>query len=76
MITTGEASHMSHQAKGMTTVALHVLFEADGGKTNFTFSVVHQTEDYAKAQETMGFYNGRGSAFKRMETVITSLIKK
>lgn len=57
-------------------VELHVLFEADGEKTNFTFSVVHETEDYAKAQEKMGFYNGWGSAFKRMETVIKSLTKK
>ena len=57
-------------------VELHVLFEADGEKTNFTFSVVHETEDYAKAQEKMGIYNGWGSAFKRMEIVIKSLTKK
>lgn len=57
-------------------VELHVLFEPDGDKTNFTFSVIHATEEYCKAQEKMGFYNGWGSAFTRMETVINSLIKK
>lgn len=57
-------------------VELHVLFEEDGDKTNFTFSVVHATEEYCKAQEKMGFYNGWGSAFTRMETVINSLVKK
>jgi uncharacterized protein YndB with AHSA1/START domain len=57
--------------KPMTeNVELHVTFEADGDKTNFEFSVVHETEDYAKAQEKMGFYNGWGSALNRMEVVI------
>src|SRR4030095_3473492 len=54
-------------------VELHVLFEADGEKTNFTFSVVHATEDYAKQQEKMGFYNGWGSAFTRMEALLKTL---
>jgi uncharacterized protein YndB with AHSA1/START domain len=57
-------------------VELHVLFEEDGDKTNFTFSVVHATEDYCKQQEKMGFYNGWGSAFTRMEAVINSQIQK
>ena len=56
-------------------VELHVSFEEAGDKTNFTFSVVHANEDYAKAQEKMGFYNGWGSAFRRMELVINSLTK-
>ena len=56
-------------------VELHVLFEADGDKTNFTFSVVHETESYAKAQEKMGFYNGWGSALTRLETIIKNQIK-
>jgi len=51
-------------------VELHVLFVADGSKTNFTFSVIHATEEYCKQQEKMGFYNGWGSAFNRMETLI------
>ena len=54
-------------------VELQVFFEADGDKTNFTFSVVHPTEEYCKQQEKMGFYNGWGSAFERLEALITSL---
>lgn len=57
-------------------VELHVFFEADGDKTNFTFSVIHATEEYCKAQEKMGFYNGWGSAFTRMEAVIDTLTRK
>lgn len=45
-------------------------------KTNFTFSVVHSTEDYAKQQEQMDFYKGWGSAFNRMEILLNNLIKK
>jgi uncharacterized protein YndB with AHSA1/START domain len=60
--------------KPMTeNVELHVSFEADGDKTNFEFSVIHETEDYAKAQEKMGFYNGWGSALNRMEEVINKI---
>jgi len=54
-------------------VELHVFFDQDGDKTNFTFSVVHPTEEYCKQQEKMGFYNGWGSAFERLETLISSL---
>ncbi len=57
-------------------VELHVVFEADGDKTKFTFSVVHATEDYAKQQEQMGFYNGWGSALNRLETLLTNLLKQ
>ena len=56
-------------------VELHVLFEEDGDKTNFTFSVVHATEEYCKQQEKMGFYNGWGSSFDRMEALINNQIK-
>lgn len=60
--------------KPMTeNVELHVSFEEDGDKTQFEFSVVHETEDYAKAQEKMGFYNGWGSALNRMEAVISNM---
>ena len=55
-------------------VELHVLFEEDGDKTNFTFSVIHASEEYCKQQERMGFYNGWGAAFVRMETVVYSQI--
>ncbi|OQP58879.1 SRPBCC domain-containing protein [Niastella populi] len=53
-------------------VVLHVLFEEEGDKTNFTFSVVHATEEYCKQQEKMGFYNGWGTAFDRMEKYLVS----
>jgi uncharacterized protein YndB with AHSA1/START domain len=56
-------------------VELRVEFEEDGDKTNFTFSVVHATEEYCKQQEKMGFYNGRGSAFERMEILLNNLTK-
>jgi uncharacterized protein YndB with AHSA1/START domain len=56
-------------------VELHVSFEADGDKTHFMFSVVHATEDYAKQQEKMGFYNGWGSTLNRLVAVIDSLKK-
>lgn len=56
-------------------VELHVEFEENGDKTNFTFSVIHATEEYCKQQEKMGFYNGWGSAFDRMEVLIKTLNK-
>ena len=46
------------------------LFEENGDKTNFTFSVIHPTEEYCKQQEKMGFYNGWGSAFDRLEKLV------
>ena len=48
-------------------VEIQALFEKNGDKTNFTFNVVHPTEDYCKKQEKMGFYNGWGSTFDRLE---------
>lgn len=57
-------------------VEMQSFFEKDGEKTNFTFNVIHATEEYCKAQEKMGFYNGWGSAFNRMETVIINQLKK
>lgn len=48
-------------------VELHVLFEAVGDQTKFTFSVIHATEEYCKQQEEMGFYNGWGSVFDNLE---------
>lgn len=54
-------------------VEMRSLFEKDGDKTQFTFSVVHPTEEYKIQQEKMGFYNGWGSAFKRLETLLSTL---
>jgi uncharacterized protein YndB with AHSA1/START domain len=54
-------------------VEIQALFEANGDKTNFTFNCIHPTEEYCKQQEKMGFYNGWGSAFDRLETFVNSL---
>ncbi len=53
-------------------VEMHVLFEENGDKTNFTFSIIHKTEEYCKQQEKMGFYNGWGSAFERLEKLVAN----
>ncbi len=53
-------------------VELQAIFEAEGDQTNFTFNVVHATEEYSKQQEKMGFYNGWGSAFERLEILVNS----
>ena len=54
-------------------VELQAFFEADGNRTKFVFNVVHATPEYCKQQEEMGFYNGWGSAFDRLETLVGSL---
>lgn len=54
-------------------VEIQAFFEKNGDKTNFTFNVVHPTEEYCKQQEAMGFKNGWGSTFDRLEEFITSL---
>jgi uncharacterized protein YndB with AHSA1/START domain len=63
--------------KPMTAgVEIQALFEENGDKTNFTFNVIHPTEEYCKQQEKMGFYNGWGSAFDRLETLVNTLHSK
>lgn len=56
-------------------VEIRALFEKDGKKTNFTFSVVHATEEYCKQQEKMGFYNGWGSTFNRLDEYLMTVAK-
>lgn len=51
-------------------VILQILFEEAGDTTHFTFSVIHPTEEYCRQQEKMGFYNGWGSAFNRLEEFV------
>lgn len=51
-------------------VEIQALFEEDGDKTKFTFNVVHPTEEYCKQQEKMGFYNGWGSTFERLNAFL------
>ena len=57
-------------------VEMQSHFEADGDKTNFTFHVVHETEEYCKQQEEMGFYNGWGSTFERLEEHLSAAVSK
>ncbi|MGB3467477.1 MAG: SRPBCC domain-containing protein [Cyclobacteriaceae bacterium] len=54
-------------------VELHAYFEKLENQTKFIFKVIHETEDYCKQQEKMGFYNGWGSAFDRLESIVTNL---
>jgi uncharacterized protein YndB with AHSA1/START domain len=54
-------------------VEIQAFFEKEGDKTNFTFNVIHPTEAYCKQQEKMGFYNGWGSAFDRLDAFANSL---
>lgn len=54
-------------------VEIQALFEANGDQTLFTFNVVHPTEEYCKQQEQMGFYNGWGSTFDRLENYVNNL---
>ena len=53
-------------------VEIQSIFEEDGDKTNFTFNVIHPTVEYCKQQEAMGFYNGWGSTFERLEEYLIS----
>jgi uncharacterized protein YndB with AHSA1/START domain len=48
-------------------VEIQALFEENGDKTNFTFNIVHPTEEYRIQQEKMGILNGWGSVFNRLE---------
>jgi uncharacterized protein YndB with AHSA1/START domain len=67
-------SYTTADFKPLTTgVEMVVLSDEEEDKTNFTFSVIHPTEEYCKQQEKMGFYNGWGSAFVRLEALINSL---
>ena len=54
-------------------VEIKALFEAKGEKTVFTFSVLHGTEEYKLAQEKMGFYNGWGSVFDRLNDFVKGI---
>lgn len=51
-------------------VELQVHLKAEGDKTKFTFHVVHESEEYCQQQEQMGFYNGWGSTFERLATLL------
>ncbi|MBL4663317.1 MAG: SRPBCC domain-containing protein [Flavobacteriaceae bacterium] len=64
----------SAEFKPMTSgVELQAIFEASGEKTNFTFNVVHPTEEYCRQQEKMGFMNGWGSVFDNLKEYVQSI---
>lgn len=52
-------------------VEIQAIFKADGEKTHFTFNCVHETEEYCKQQEQIGFYNGWGSVFERLNEFLS-----
>ena len=51
-------------------VEIQALFQADGNDTNFTFNVVHPTEEYRIQQEKMGIMNGWGTVFDRLSELL------
>jgi len=57
-------------------VQIQALFEENGDKTNFTFNIVHPTEEYRIQQEKMGILNGWGSVFERLETLVGNLVNQ
>ncbi len=55
-------------------VELQALFVDNGDTTKFTFNVVHPTEEYCRQQEKMGFMNGWGSVFDRLENHVSESV--
>lgn len=53
-------------------VEIQAIFKAEGDKTHFTFNCVHETKEYCKQQEEMGFYNGWASVFDRLSEFLES----
>lgn len=56
-------------------VILEVILEEKGEQTYFTFNVVHPTEAYKIQQEKMGIYNGWGSVFDRLDSLLKNLVE-
>lgn len=54
-------------------VIISASFKAAGDKTEFTFQVIHATEEYKQQQEQMGFEKGWGSTFARLDELVASL---
>ncbi|MBX2844331.1 MAG: SRPBCC domain-containing protein [Flammeovirgaceae bacterium] len=55
-------------------VEVQALFEEKGEQTNFKFNVVHPTAEYCLQQEKMGFMNGWGSVFDRLEELLSAKV--
>lgn len=56
-------------------VQIESLFKEKGNKTDFTFNVIHPTEDYKIQQEKMGILNGWGSVFERLDELLKNATK-
>lgn len=54
-------------------VEIQSLFKANGNQTDFTFNVVHPTEDYKIQQEKMGIMNGWGGVFDRLDQLLKTI---
>lgn len=54
-------------------VEIQSLFKANGDKTDFTFKVIHPTEEYKTQQEKMGIMNGWGSVFDRLQGLLSKM---
>ncbi|WP_436515580.1 SRPBCC family protein [Ekhidna sp. To15] len=56
-------------------VIMEVYLESESeNKTEFTFKVIHETEEYKLQQEKMGVYNGWGSVFERLADFLAKKI--
>ena len=53
-------------------VEIQAFFEEAGDQTNFTFNVVHPTEEYCRQQEQMGCMKGWGSVFNGLEEFVSA----
>ena len=53
-------------------VEMQSWFEDKGEETEFTFHVIHDSTEYCQQQEKMGFYNGWGLVFDRLEAHLKS----
>ena len=54
-------------------IEIQSLFKRNGNKTEFTFNIIHPTEEYRIQQEKMGIMNGWGSVFDRLNTLVNNL---
>ncbi|MHA7057657.1 SRPBCC family protein [Aquimarina sp. M1] len=54
-------------------VEIESLFKAKENKTDFTFNVIHPTEEYKIQQEKMGIMNGWGSVFDRLDNLLKTM---
>ena len=54
-------------------IEIQSLFKANENKTEFTFNVIHPTEEYKIKQEKMGIMNGWGSVFDRLGELLKNM---